>query len=142
MSLVKGIGFERIEKKLQAVESATEVRDILDTAGAFLLHRIKERFLAQVDRNGIPWKPSKASIQRKKSGRDGGTLYQSGTLFHSIKLGRDTPTTRSIFTEVPYARKHNEGLDGMEKREFLAFGLDDKLAVHKLLERRIKEALR
>jgi phage virion morphogenesis protein len=137
---VTATGFQEIAAKLNALKLATDTEEALDVAGAYLLNQIKTRFLRQEATDGSIWPESKGSIFRKKKGRDGGTLFESGRLFESITLGRQGPGRRIIFTDVPYAAKHQFGLDGMPVREFLGISPDDELGVRNIIEARIKAA--
>jgi phage gpG-like protein len=137
---VTATGFQEIAAKLNALELATDTEEALDVAGAYLLNQIKTRFLRQEATDGSTWDVSKGSIFRKKKGRDGGTLFESGRLFESITLGRQGPGRRIIFTDVPYAAKHQFGLDGNPVREFLGISADDELGVRNIIEARIKAA--
>lgn len=137
---VNAVGFGEIAAKLNDLKLATDTEETLDIAGAFLLNQIKTRFLNQEATDGSIWPESKGSIFRKKKGRDGGTLFESGRLFESITLGRDGPGRRVIFTDVPYAAKHQFGLDGNPVREFLGISVDDETGVRNIIEARIKAA--
>lgn len=92
-------------------------KEILDEAGAFLLNRIRTRFLAEVDPENNPWEQSHAAKIRRAGGytwsnggkwTGTGTLFASGRLFHSIQVGLEGHTDegggeRVIATDVPYA---------------------------------------
>lgn len=134
-------GLKDIYKKLDALEDAVNTEEVLDVAGAFVLNQIRTRFLAETGPDA-PWEPSKAGLARKAAGKGGGTMFASGDLFHSISLGRAGPLARRIFTEMDYARKHNDGLDGLVRREFMAFNEADEVGVAAIIEQRIKLALR
>ena len=134
-------GVQQVKLKVLAAEAATNVDDILDASGALMLNRIRTRFLAQTDTEGRIWVESKAAKRRKASGRGGGTLFDTGRLFHSISLGKGGKGVRRIFTSVEYARKHQDGLDSNVKREFLGFNLEDNNAVKSLIEFRIRSAI-
>lgn len=134
---VKGI--EELNVLFDRIEEAIDPERVLDEAGAILLNRIRTRFLAETDPFGRKWIPSQAALERKRKGRGGGTLFDSGTLFHSIQLVNRGPFERSIMTDVPYARKHQEG-DGVLQRVFLGFSNEDAEVVEKLLKLRYQEA--
>ncbi len=125
---------------LGVVDSVTETQDVLDTAGAFLLFKIKERFLRQEAPGGEVWPESQAAKGRKKSNQGGGTLFDTGTLFHSITLGR-YGKNRSIFTDVTYADDHQRGINGQLQREFLGFNAGDETGVETLINARIVAAI-
>jgi len=59
-------------------------------------------------------------LPRKKPDAGRGILVKSGRLRRSIRAvpGYDFSEIK-IASDVPYARRHNEGLDGMPKRQFL-----------------------
>lgn len=137
---VTPLGFQEIAAKLNSLSLATDTEETLDVAGAFLLNQIKTRFLNQEATDGSRWKESKGSIFRRKKGRDGGTLFDTGRLFESITLGRAGPGKRVIFTDVEYAPKHQFGLDGNPVREFLGISTEDELGVRNIIEARIKLA--
>lgn len=139
-------GFEKIAKRLNALQLATNTEDVLDTAGAFILNQIKTRFLRQEATDGTTWEVSEAAKKRKTGGLGGGTLFDSGDLFNSIELSRGGPGIRIISTSLPYAEQHQLGLevDGFKfpKREFLGISDDDEEGVKNIIEARIKLALR
>lgn len=131
-------GQEELERKLTLLTGALDTVAILDEAGAVLFQRIKRRFLDQEDPDGQAWIPSKAS--RKRSG--GGTLYDTGRLFHSIQLYADGENSRAIGTNVPYAGYHNFGTSRLPRRQFLGFGDEDATVVERLIIKRVTEALK
>ena len=131
-------GQEALEKKLDLLTDALDTRTILDEAGAVLFQRIRKRFLDQEDPDGQAWIPSKASLKRA----GGGTLYDTGRLFHSIQLYADGENSRAIGTNVPYGKYHNFGLGHMPRRQFLGFGDEDATVVERLIIKRIAEALK
>ena len=139
-------GFEKIAKRLNALDLATSTEDTLDAAGAFILNQIKTRFLRQEATDGTTWEVSKAAKKRQSGGLGGGTLFDSGDLFNSIELSRGGPGVRIISTSLPYASQHQFGLtvDGVDfpKREFLGISEDDEQGVKNIIEDRIRIALR
>lgn len=117
-------GTQDVQQVLERVADPTLINDILDETAAFLLYKIRQRFLAQTDPDGKPWVPSYASILRKRKGRGGGTLFDTGRLFHSIQLYAEGPNSRLIGTDVPYAKYHQDGIGDMH-RPFLGLAEDD-----------------
>lgn len=139
-------GFAAIQKRLNALELATNTEDVLDAAGAFILNQIKTRFLRQEATDGTTWEVSEAAKKRQSGGIGGGTLFDTGDLFNSIELSRGGPGVRIISTNIPYAAQHQFGLevDGFKfpKREFLGINEDDEQGVRNIIEDRIRLALR
>lgn len=129
-------------KRLEEIEDSLDVERIADAAAAAQLNRLRQRFLAQVDTNETPWVPSRAAARRQASGRGGGTLFDTGTLFHSIGVKRVGVGVRSIGTDVSYARKHQEGLEGELKREFIGISSTDAETMTKTTMLLINRALR
>ena len=133
-------GIPGVQSFLLSVESALLGEELLDEVGALLLARNRQRFLDEVDPDGVPWIPSRAGEERRARG-DTGTLFDTGRLFHSIQLVNTGTNSRAIQTDVPYAEKHQRGLEGMIQRVFLGFGDSDLEAVNLFLGTRISELL-
>lgn len=133
----KGVITALLAKVNKAHKSLNQEK-ILDEAEALFLNRIRTRYLAETSPDGVKWKPSKAGEYRRSKGGTG-TLFDKGTLFHSIQAFAPKPNERTIGTDVFYAKKHNEGLDGMERREFMGFSKDDQELFEKLVLLRVKE---
>ena len=110
---------------------------VADQGAAILLARIRARYLAETDPDGVPWQPSEAGKRRKAEGRGGGTLFDTGTLFQSIQAFRQNTGVRSIGTDVPYAAVHQFGLEGQVQRMFLGFSIEDTLLIERLLVARL-----
>ena len=119
---------------------ANALEEGVSEAGAIILNRIRKRFLAQESPDGVPWEPSFAAFKRSFSGRDGGTLFDTGTLFHSIQLFSVSPLEKAIATDVPYAPYHQYGVGKLPVREFLGFSDDDFALASAVLLKKIKEA--
>lgn len=133
-------GFSGLQTLFKKAEQAANPERALDEVGAILLNRIRTRFLEQVDTDGVPWVPSKAA-QRRASGSGGGTLFDTGALFNSIQLFNRGPGTRAIATDVSYAPKHQFGLDGNPRREFLGFSDEDVNTANEFILSRINKVL-
>ena len=131
---------DALEKILKELSKAFDTTAILDEAGAVLLNRIRTRFLAEEDPDNVKWIPSKAAIKRRAKGGTG-TLFKTGRLFRSIQLAGTGPNQREINTDVPYASKHQLGLDGLPKRVFLGFNENDAHIIERLLKIRAKRIL-
>lgn len=134
ISLEVSVTSKDVEGILVRLRKAIDRVAVLDEAGALLLNRIRTRFLSEAGPHGS-WVPSKAGQKRRAAGGTG-TLFDTGTLFHSIQLAGSGPDERSIQTDVPYADKHNSGLDGMPQRLFMDVNRDDLLLVERLIKLR------
>jgi len=120
------VGLTDLFKKLDLMtESRQTKQTITDAVGASTLDRIRKSFLDEKDPEGKAWIPSTFGLRRKESGRGGGTLFDTGTLFHSIQFARKTETVGEISTDVPYAAKHHFGQDGEVERPFMGVTRDD-----------------
>lgn len=115
--------------------------DMLDEVQALLLNRMRARFLKTTSPDGYQWPVSKAALFRAATGRDGKTGFDTGTMFHSIQAYLPTLTTRTIGTDVPYARFFQDGTKYMPPREFIGFGDDDVALVKAFLIRKLKAGL-
>ena len=150
MALMKVVvqGQPGLLKALQGMQEALDPVKILDEGAAVIYNRMRARFLIETDPVGNKWPPSQAALRRARSGRGGGTLFDTGRLFRSIQLYAESATTRAIGTNVtsptgyPYAMKHQFGLDGMVQRQFLGFGDEDLEIMKKVITRRIARGLR
>lgn len=131
-------GQPRLERVFQALSSALDTTTILDQGAALLLAKIRERYLQQRDPDGVTWPESMAAQERRRKGIDGGTLFDTGRLFHSIQLFSSEVNSRSIGTDVPYAPYAQWG---KETRIFLGFGEEDKYLVTEFIVKRISEAI-
>lgn len=121
---------------------ALDVQEILDEGSAILLDHIRYRFLQCIDPNGDPWPVSKAAKKRASSGRGGGTLYDTGRLFHSIQLHQAGENGRAISTDVPYGKFHMTGTLHLPQRVFLGFNQGDADLMGSFVVKRISDALK
>lgn len=151
VALTATVTYDGVAEAFAKIQDPQLKEAILDEALSLLLNRVRARFLSEVNPDGVPWIPSKAGLRRKsgkytyRNGRKytgTGTLFETGTLFHSIQAIRGSaPFERVIKSDVPYGLKHQLGLEGMEVREFLGFGEDDLSLFEKLVIKRVKEAV-
>lgn len=134
-------------KAMSNMKDALDPVKILDEGAAVIYNRMRARFLIETDPMGVKWPPSQAALRRARSGRGGGTLFDTGKLFRSIQLFADSQYTRSIGTNVtsptgfPYAEKHQFGI-GFPQRQFLGFGPDDLDTMARVITRRLANALK
>ena len=134
-------GQAELEIKFSKLTKALDFREILDQSAAILLNDIRTRFLQKIDSGGVPWLPSQAAQNREKAGKGGGTLYDTGNLFHSLQVFAIGDDSRGLGTDVRYGAFHNYGTVTLPKREFLAFGDGDIQTVQEFLQKRISEAI-
>lgn len=134
-------------KAMHGLKDALDTVKILDEGAAVIYNRMRSRFLIETDPLGNKWPPSRAALRRARSGRGGGTLFDTGRLFRSIQLFAESQNTRSIGTNVtsitgfPYAEKHQFGI-GFPQRQFLGFAPDDLDVMARVIVRRVVEGLR
>jgi phage gpG-like protein len=132
---------------MAGLADALDVEKILDEGAAVIYNRMRTRFLMEMDPTGVKWVPSQAALRRARSGRGGGTLFDTGRLFRSIQLFAESRTTRSIGTNVvspqgfPYAQKHQFGI-GVVQRMFLGFHEEDLEMMKQVIVRRIAQGLK
>ena len=131
-------GFQNLQDRIREVQEAFNTQDLLDTAGAYLLNRVRESFLAAENPDGTPWPESAAFLARQAAGRGGKTGFDTGDLFRSITLAR-LGDQRVIFSEIPYA---DEFQDGPPERLIFDFTEEDEAAINRILEARLRDALR
>lgn len=144
-------GFSTLADSLMGMNIDVARHEAVTEAGAVLLNRIRTRFLQQVDPEGVAWEPSYASFLRSfgigkdgrklKRGAGGGTLFDTGALFHSIQLYSIDPFDMSIASDVYYGVFHNEGTAILPKREFMGFSAADEDVALKVLLKKLEEAV-
>lgn len=134
-------------KAIQGMKDALDPVQILDEGAAVIYNRMRARFLVETDPLGNKWPPSQAALRRARSGRGGGTLFDTGKLFRSIQLYADSQYTRAIGTNVtsptgfPYAEKHQFGI-GFPQRQFLGFAQEDLEMMSQVIIRRLAKGLK
>ena len=125
-----------LASRLLSVSEALNNKTILDMAGAFILNRIRTRYLAEQAPDGTPWIPSHAAIRRRAKGGTG-TLFDTGRLFRSIQLSAESSDSeRIISTDVPYAK------DVHPRWPFMGVNADDSDLLEQLLKREADRILR
>lgn len=143
ISINVGPNSEDLEKVFQKIYSAVaDTEPILDEVAAFLFNRIRTNFLKQTAPDGTKWVVSQAALNRARTGRGGGTLFDTGNLWRSIQLAAIGTNERAITTDVPYGPYHNFGLGNMPVRAFMGFGPQDASIANKLMVKRFKEAFK
>lgn len=135
-------GLEDLFKKLNDFETSLDLTRILDEASALIFARIRARFLREEAPDGSKWKRSHAALWREALGIGGGTLYDTGRLYHSIQLHGVGPKERTISTDVPYAAEHDKGLYGQVPRKFLGFNEEDGFLAQQIALKRISEVFK
>lgn len=110
----------KIAQHLKKYEA--EIDSMVNTMGVMAKNHFTANFRKQGfdDETVIPWQPRK----RADSGRSRGVrgiLIKSGRLRRSITFRKKGKWSVVIGTDVPYARRHNEGLNKMPKRQFIGY---------------------
>jgi phage virion morphogenesis protein len=143
---VSVVGQQGLEKSIRGLGKALDTVKILDEGAAVIYNRLRSRFLIEQAPDGTKWPPSQAALRRARSGRGGGTLFDTGKLFRSIQLYAESQHTRAIGTNVtspqgfPYAEKHQFGI-GFPQRQFLGFAAEDMDLMAQVIIRRIAQGL-
>lgn len=135
-----GPASDQLGKVMQGFVTKIDTNEILDAAGAMLLNRTRTRYLSRVDPDLIPWLPSKAGLKRMASGGTG-TLFKTGTLYHSIQLHKVDDNERAISTDVPYGKYHQNPTSGV-MRKFLGFNDDDQNMFSLVVQTMVNRALK
>lgn len=106
----------------------TEFRNgILDILGAEARRSAIQNF-ADEGFFGSRWKKRDPKSKRKT----GRILIDTGILRASIQVKKDKTKGRVELTSTtPYAKRHNEGLSGMPKRQFIGYHKDLEKSINK-----------
>lgn len=133
---------------LKEVIGNIKTQPLLEDAGAYMLNRIRTRFLSEKDPDDAPWKPSKAAVKRREAGGTG-TLFDTGKLFKSIQFaftgGKDDEAT--ISTDVPYAPYLHYGFVHWLSKEkigpwpFMGISQKDADVLELILIKRVEEQI-
>lgn len=134
-------GIVKMERLAVALEPDDNIQAILDEGCAVVFNHMRTRFLQQVNPDGTPWPPSKAAQRRARLGRGGGTLFRTGKLWRSLQLSVEDANTRSIGTDVDYAKFHQFGTIHLPQRIIIGFGPDDVQAMEEAVIHRLATVL-
>lgn len=125
-----GTGFKDLEKEIGRIKKFSP---FLKEIGQSLEASTKLRFRTSDDPQGQEWIPSKRVLRQGK----GRTLVETGRLQKSISYSSDSFEV-NIGTDVEYAAKHQEGLDGLPKREFLGISAKDEEEIERIVQKHIE----
>ena len=125
-----GNGIFNLVKELGRVKNFT---NMLKEIGQILEASTKLRFNTSTDPEGDDWIPSKRVLRQGR----GRTLVETGRLQKSISYASDSNEV-NIGTDVPYAEKHQEGLDGLPKREFLGISQKDEQEIERIVQKHVE----
>ena len=121
---------KKIAKHLKKFEK--EIDALVTTMGNEALNHYVKSFAKQGFENETleKWTPRKRMARRERGKPSRAILIQSGRLWRSLRKGRRTKYSITLMSDVPYARRHNEGLSGMPKRQFMGYSakLNQKIA--------------
>lgn len=115
------MSFNEARKIKQAQEEFLKSIDEMVTVMATdAVNHFKDSFTNQGFQDDVieKWKPRKR-IDRKRPGR--GILIDTGKLRRSPTWRRKGKYEALITSNLPYANRHNEGLSGMTKRQFVGY---------------------
>lgn len=140
-------GQQGLIRAITALDAAFDPVAILDEGAAVIYNRLRSRFLIETNPQGQRWPPSQAALRRARTGRGGGTLFDTGKLFRSLQLYAPGADTRAIGTNVTspagfsYPYVHNFGI-GFPQRQFLGFADEDLAVMQRVIQRRIVQAIK
>lgn len=105
----------------------------LKEIGQTLEASTKLRFNNSTDPEGERWEPSKRVLRQGR----GRTLVETGRLQKSISYAYDESEV-NIGTDVEYAEKHQEGLDGLPQRAFLGISQQDEQEIERIVDKHVR----
>lgn len=135
-----GNGFASLSKEIGRIR---KFGPFLKEIGQSLEASTKLRFRDSEDPNGNEWKElSEAYLEQLRRDNRGRRkpirpLVLSGRLQKSISYSADANEV-NIGTDVEYAAKHQEGLDGLPKREFLGISQKDEEEIERIVQKHIE----
>lgn len=135
---IKVEGLETIDALTKRIDDDLNIDKILDEGAAIIFNRIRTRFLEARGPDGEAWIESGAAKKRAEKGIGGLTGYDTGNLFRSLQLYKDSDWERAIGTDVPYAPFFQYGPPA---RIYLGFADEDTTTMEQLVKLRITEAL-
>lgn len=106
---------------------------ILRSWQSYMLRETRRRYRQMVSPDGVQWPKTKHPGKRHVR-----TLYATGTLFRSIVPFTVDELTVGIGTNIPYAKRHQEGGKNMPQRKFLGFADADVTAMQDLAVKAIE----
>ncbi len=120
-----------LQQKLKEVASkVSDPSELMEEIGQIMLLSTDQRWEKEVDPDGNRWAENSEYTRRLKreQGRIDKILQSSGRARASInyKVDRDQVT---IGTNVEYMVKHQLGIEGQKKREFLGISDEDKVEI-------------
>lgn len=110
---------KKIEQHLKKYEAGID--SMVNTMGVMAKNHFTANFRKQgfEDETVIPWQPRKRADRGRSRGARG-ILIKSGRLRRSITFRKQGKWSVVIGTDVPYAKRHNEGIK-MPKRQFIGY---------------------
>lgn len=104
--------FRRLQRSIPRLQAEILEQVILVEAENF--HAENFRREGFTDQTFQPWPRRKVEPDPRR-----GLLVKTGALKGHALKGRKMPSSIDFVMPLPYARRHNEGLDGMPKRQYL-----------------------
>lgn len=121
-------------KKIEAV-----VGDFATIAGTEAINHFTLNFRKQgFDDDGVKkWQPRKRE-RKRDSGR--AILIKTGQLRRSLIKRKADKSAVYIISSLPYANRHNEGIKGMPKRQFVGDSRKLNRNILRIMDKRIQRA--
>lgn len=147
-------GADKLQTRIATIRQSLQIAAFTEEVGQLLLRRTLERFEREVDPDGRPWAPLKATTLRRKAYAGYGNrkkLQRTGKLKSSIRVirgGAGTTFTNTgaglrIGIQDPevaiYGKIQNTGNGRIQARRFLGVSALDVRAVDSLLRRKARE---
>lgn len=132
------MAFNEARKIKQAGDEFKKMLDDMVTEmGNDAVNHFKDSFTNQgfQDETIEKWAPRKRA-DRKRPGR--GILIDSGKLRRSPVWRKSGRYSAKISSNLPYAKRHDEGLDGMPRRQFVGYSGKLNKRLIKKFDTRIK----
>jgi phage gpG-like protein len=109
--------------KIQTVIAKLEklANNLPRIAGNIVVNETKENFRRQAFFNGPKWDRRKDNLDPTRGILIGKRSKSAGVpLRKSIQILAIDANSVTVGSRLPYAKRHNEGLDGMPKRQFMS----------------------
>lgn len=154
MKAVLDLGSVRkvLAEKANVLDKVLDVDALGELLASVQLLFLRKRFLDHESPQQTQWEESYSSKLRQKAGETTGdsTLFDTGALYQSLQMARESLGAFSIGTSMSYAAKHQYGGDvflggktiNLPARPFVGFQQNDPDVLLSILQNRISERLK